>query len=392
MACLLLAAAGCQTRTQPVVIRVGGGVHDGPVPNLSLERRGVGGAATQPWQAASFGSNDSGVAIPYLPGRHVEDARFSAPDYGPQTIRIDWDSNAVAFEPAGPFYPADSLPPIRLDFHGTAPEDLEIVRLYADWGAILKEIVAPGGWVRWDLVKGDPRLRDTIVRVTNQVAGSSPDNRPGLFRESPGVWYPVREWAYWINVYNALSIVWVIEHDFPATVSSARNEPFQVGGRAMTLDQIAARAVENPVNKAALFAMSACARSSPPLRNEPYVGGRLEQQEAEQARAYLRDRRAVLPDGDTIRLNDLILNARRKLSVPIQAQLQYAYPDWTLLWELHDMAGDSPGNPFPSSNPARQSGVKIGRLGFDWSLNSPPSASGHPTSGSGGDPGNTSTE
>ena len=110
-------------------------------------------------------------------------------------------------------------------------------------------------------------------------------------------------------------------------------------------------------------------RSSPPLRNEPYVGGPLEQQEAEQTSGLISAIRPVSLDGDTNRLNDLVLDARRTLSVSIQAQAPYsAYPDWTLVWALHDMAGDSPGNPFPFSNPARQS-VRIGRLGFDWSLN-----------------------
>ncbi len=112
--------------------------------------------------------------------------------------------------------------------------------------------------------------------------------------------------AFWINAYNGLTLKAVVDH-YPIQASflssliyprnSIRQIPgvwdrlrFEVSGRMLTLDEIEHEILRGEFDEPGIHLALVCAaRSCPPLRSEPYVGPRLEQQLADQARRFLAD-------------------------------------------------------------------------------------------------------
>ncbi|MGD1276851.1 MAG: DUF547 domain-containing protein [Tepidisphaeraceae bacterium] len=223
---------------------------------------------------------------------------------------------------------------------------------YDDYGAVLAKVVTPDGYVRWDLLQtNDGEIRDRLVKFVGLIAAASPDNRPDLFAT------PRDRWAYWINAHNALCMYWVMRHSYPAAVGPKMPDPFLVGGKAMSVDQIAAQLAEQCPDLRIYFALNFCAHSCPPLRNTPYDGAVLDAQLVDQARVYLGDPRAVVRQGDAALVNDILL----------KYQEEFGHQDTPastgFLAVLTTLANeDSPLNGAKS----------LGKLGFDWSLNRPP--------------------
>jgi hypothetical protein len=82
---------------------------------------------------------------------------------------------------------------------------------------------------------------------------------------------------------------------------------FVVGGRWMSLEQLLNEMIRPFGDPRVHFALNGMARSSPPLRKEPYIGEWLDGQLAEQGRRFLSDARAVQRvDDDTVRLTELV--------------------------------------------------------------------------------------
>jgi len=233
------------------------------------------------------------------------------------------------------------------------PEQPLIAFSYDDYGAVLAKVVTPDGYVRWDLLQtNDGEIRDRLVKFVGLIAAASPDNRPDLF-----VTHRDR-WAYWINAHNALCMYWVMRHGYPAEVGPKMPDPFFVGGKAMSVDQIAAQLAEQCRDPRIYFALNFCAHSCPPLRTTPYDGAVLDAQLVDQGRVYLGDPRAVVRQGDAALVNDLLLKHVEEF-----AGHEATASSAGLLGALATLANeDSPLNGAKS----------LGKLGFDWSLNRPP--------------------
>lgn len=233
------------------------------------------------------------------------------------------------------------------------PDQPLIAFSYDDYGAVLAKVVTPDGYVRWNLLQtNDGEIRDRLVKFVGLIAAASPQNRPDLFPS-------VRDrWAYWINAHNALAMYWVMRHSYPAAVAPKMSDPFVVGAKAMSVDQIAAQLAEQCPDPRIYFALNFCAHSCPPLRDAPYDGAVLDAQLMDQGRVYLRDPRAVVRQGDTALVNDLLLKHGDEF-----ARHEATGSSAGLLAALTSLANeDSPLNGAKS----------LGKLGFDWSLNRPP--------------------
>lgn len=110
--------------------------------------------------------------------------------------------------------------------------------------------------------------------------------------------------AFWINAYNALTLEAIITH-YPIKPSftmslvfpknSIRQIPgvwdklqFEVMGRKMTLEDIEHETLRAQFNEPRIHMALVCAaKGCPPLRNEPYVGDRLDEQLGDQTRRFL---------------------------------------------------------------------------------------------------------
>jgi hypothetical protein len=97
--------------------------------------------------------------------------------------------------------------------------------------------------------------------------------------------------AYWINAYNAITLAGVLRFYPTASVKDHRGFWARIitncGGRDLSLDQIE-HEILRPMGDPRVHAAINCAsRSCPKLRNEAYVGERLDGQLDAQCRAFL---------------------------------------------------------------------------------------------------------
>ena len=175
----------------------------------------------------------------------------------------------------------------------------------ADWADVLNQVVTDDGYVRYDLLMRNANgVRYSLERYVAQIHDAGPANRPELFPTEAD------RLAYYINAHNALSMYGVVSRDLPENVyfSGLLEETrFVVGGRWVSLEQLANGFVRPFGDPRAHFALNCMAVSSPPLRREPYVGEWLDEQLEEQGWRFLNDPRAVQPeDEDTVRLTELV--------------------------------------------------------------------------------------
>lgn len=147
----------------------------------------------------------------------------------------------------------------------------------AAWDRLLRAHGKQGG-IDYAAVKADRSDLDTYLDYIRQTDPSSLSENDRL--------------AFWINVYNAVTVDRVLER-YPG-IESVRDvdgffkeDTFPVGGEPMTLDAIegASREMDVRVHFAVVCASTSC----PDLRPEAYVGARVDEQLREQTHAFLAD-------------------------------------------------------------------------------------------------------
>ncbi len=175
---------------------------------------------------------------------------------------------------------------------------------YDDYGAALQEFVNQEGMVNYRGLKANPKKLREFLQALAQVR---PEDYQG--------WQDPQKIALWINAYNALTLKAIIDH-YPIKVSwfrslkfprnSIRQIPgvwkklrFPVMGRQMTLDDIEHSTLRQQFNEPRIHMALVCAAMGcPPLRNEPFVGEKLDQQLNDQTRRFLADPQKFRIDRD----------------------------------------------------------------------------------------------
>ncbi len=162
---------------------------------------------------------------------------------------------------------------------------------HSDYGALLARYVTPTGvrYAAWHDAHGDrAKLLEYLSRMERVDAAA-------LARDEA--------MAYWINVYNAAMLQLVLDaypikspKDLGGLLGTTwEKKVFRAGGERISLDHI-----ENGILRAKYpdarihFALNCAARSCPPLRAEPYVADRLDEQLEDATRAFLADPAHVL--------------------------------------------------------------------------------------------------
>ena len=179
----------------------------------------------------------------------------------------------------------------------------------ADYTAVLKGYVTSEGLVHYQQLKSNRETLDRFVAALRNLG-----------RQEFESWNEEEQLAFWINAYNALTLTAIINH-YPIQPvlpesslippNSIRQIPgvwdqlqFTVMGIAMTLDQIEHHILRKQFDEPRIHLALVCAaQSCPPLRDEPFVGSRLDNQLQDQTQRFLsrpamfridRDRRRVL--------------------------------------------------------------------------------------------------
>jgi hypothetical protein len=126
-------------------------------------------------------------------------------------------------------------------------------------------------------------------------------------------WSPAERMAFWINAYNALTLVLIVDH-YPIQASATKSlvypensirqisgawdgVAFAVMGEKVTLDHIEHAVLRTRfADPRVHMALVCAAHSCPRLRGEPYAGARLDEQLDDQTRRFLSDPRQFALD------------------------------------------------------------------------------------------------
>ena len=216
---------------------------------------------------------------------------------------------------------------------------------YSDYARLLERYVADDG-VRYQAWADDPA---DVAALENFLAAAASVDIADLS-------LPAQK-AFYINLYNAAMLQAVFEHWPVKSVETLGPEPFSIftkpfieqGNRRLSLDDVEKGILlKDYFDPRIHFAVNCASESCPPLRAEPFVGGRLEAQLEEQTRLFAASRRAARVD---------------------HANKSVAYSslfDW--------YADDFPGtNPVEYLNRYRvdplPTDFETGWIPYDWSLN-----------------------
>ncbi len=167
--------------------------------------------------------------------------------------------------------------------------------------------------------------------------------------------------AYWINLYNALTIDLILDHYPLASIRKLRGgnqgpwdrKLITVEGMALSLNDIEKRILK-PVwrDHRIQYALSCGAIGCPNLQPIPYSGASLDKQLSDVAMAYVNDKRCITIDGDELRVSSLyrwnIEDFGGSDRGIIHHLLAYAEPDLAMALQKFD---------------------RIHGDGFDWRLN-----------------------
>ena len=166
---------------------------------------------------------------------------------------------------------------------------------YQHFAAALEQYVDDTGLVYYHGLKANPQELKAFVTQLDQ-----------LDRIVYGQWNDQEKIAFWINVYNALTLQAIIDNypiqaSFWKSAIYPKNSIRQIGGvwdelqfgvmgKKMTLDDIEHIVLRTEFNEPRIHIALVCAAiGCPPLRNEPYSGERLDAQLNDQARKFLNN-------------------------------------------------------------------------------------------------------
>lgn len=165
---------------------------------------------------------------------------------------------------------------------------------HGQWSVVLQQ-TARDGRVDYARLKKDRVALDTYRALIAAVKA-----------QTLAAWPREQQMAFWINAYNASVLATIVDHyplsrgtaiglAFPANsiwqISGAfKSKRHGVAGRLRSLDEIEHEILRPGFREPRIHMVLVCAaRGCPPLRNEAFVGIRLEQQLDQQTRAYLSD-------------------------------------------------------------------------------------------------------
>lgn len=212
----------------------------------------------------------------------------------------------------------------------------------------------------------------TDARVDYAKLKTSPAELDGYLQDVAAV--PAVEFARWpeadrlallINLYNAQTLRLIIDHYPLASIRSigmlpgaAWREPVvRQGGLIMTLDHLENKVIRVQFREPRIhFALVCAAVGCPPLRAEPYVGARLNDQLDDQARRFLgtKEKNRFDPATGTLNLSPIFKWYAEDFTAAAGSVAAYVKP---FLPEALRQA---------LSDPAK---VKVTYTDYDWALN-----------------------
>jgi hypothetical protein len=157
---------------------------------------------------------------------------------------------------------------------------------YKDWGDLLAKYYDPAKGMNYKALKANDAK--TLDRLREQMAGVNVDFLP---RKD--------QLAYWINLYNITTVAVVVEKYPVESIRDISTDPVvrlnvfkkpsaKTKKGAMSLNDVENNQIREGFKDPRIhFAINCAAESCPPIRPEPFVGAKIDQQLDDQSRKFL---------------------------------------------------------------------------------------------------------
>ena len=216
------------------------------------------------------------------------------------------------------------------------------------WNELLKKHVDSEGMVDYE---GFIRDKEKLQQYLDQLSQTPPD---------PESWSEAEQLAYWINAYNAFTIM-LIAYNYPVesienlhptlnipTINTVwHKEFFKIGGQASSLDKIEHEILRKQFKEPRIhFAINCASFSCPPLRREAFTAKKLDDQLEEQAKSFINDPKCNRLSADRVQLSKIFswfegdftrneklidyLNRYANTKMKPDASISYMEYDWKL--------------------------------------------------------------
>jgi len=215
------------------------------------------------------------------------------------------------------------------------------------WAELLGRYITPGGVDYTGFKAAEDRL-DQYLKV---LEDTDPEKLPRN-----------EQYAYFINAYNAWTIKLILSNypgvksikDFGTILKSPWQKDWvRVNGEVLTLDDVEHNILRPRYKDPRVhFAINCSAASCPPLRTEPYLADRLDQQLEDSTRSFVNDADSYRLEGNTL------------------------YVSRIFKWFSEDFNEDALGFYLQYANGAlkekltrQKDRIKVKYLHYDWALN-----------------------
>jgi hypothetical protein len=223
---------------------------------------------------------------------------------------------------------------------------------HAAFDAVLKQQVRDG-WVDYATLKAAPRPLDCYLAQLANVGESEFERWPEKDRL-----------AFLINLYNAATLKLIVDRYPVKSIRSIgwipgsawKQNVVQLFGRKISLDELEHGIIRKNYRDARVhFALVCAARGCPPLRNEPFVGARLDAQLDEQGRAFFAqsEKNRVDATTRTVHLSPIFKWFAEDFEAAAGSVLKFATPFF----------------PENAKRALSSDDFKIEYTDYDWSLN-----------------------
>lgn len=234
---------------------------------------------------------------------------------------------------------------------GVASAATDFDHSHAEFAIVLDAVVSDEGLVDYASLKADPSMLDKYL---DRLAGVS-ETRFNEWREPQRI-------AFLINLYNAATLRLIINHypvksikDIGGFLNGPWDQPvMRLFGETMDLNTVEHKILRKDYAEPRIhFALVCAAKGCPPLRGEPYVASRLDEQLDDQAKQFLANaqKNRVAAGTRTVYLSPLFNWYGEDFEKKSGSVLAFLKSYW-------------PGNP-----PAGYEQFRIRYTDYDWSLN-----------------------
>lgn len=248
-------------------------------------------------------------------------------------------------------------------FAAAVPARAELADTTAAWDALTGRYVVDERWIDYDAWHATPADVEALHGVVDGFEAIDPD---ALDRDDA--------LAFWINVYNAVTVELILEHHPVASIkdidgagllgSPWKLERITIGGQALTLDEIEHEIIRPTFDEPRIhFAVNCASVGCPPLASEAYVGARLDAQLDRATRRALHDRAWLDLSGCTGAYGDGTIRLTKIFE-----------------WFADDFGGDAGIRDFLARHRpdaafrVRNTSCSLSFMDYDWELNDPPAA------------------